>query len=166
MITHNELTELLSYDKNTGVFVWAVDKTNKAKKGAVAGSNAGDGYLQVRIDGKSYYQHRLAWFYVHGEWPEKEIDHINGDRSDNRIKNLRCVSKRGNARNRVMHPRNKSGVVGVHWDKKSNKWAAQIANGEKTEHLGLFDDLDSAALARQAAEKRLGYHNNHGRMTR
>ena len=98
-MTHERLTELLSYDKDSGQFVWLKTNSNRAKAGCVAGTERKDGYVLIGIDGVLYTAHRLAWFYVNNYWPDGVIDHINRDRSDNRFCNLRCVSRFENAQN-------------------------------------------------------------------
>jgi hypothetical protein len=101
---------------------------------------------------------------VHGCEPSGEIDHLNGVRGDNRIENLRDVSRSANMRNVSMQPRNTSGVVGVYWNKQSNKWHGQIsATDGRVVSLGYYADIADAAQARKQAEAMHGYHENHGR---
>ncbi len=95
--------------------------------------------------------------------PSGEIDHINGDRTDNRICNLRDVTSAGNSCNRRRQDRNTSGVTGVAWDKRASRWQARIGLNGKQKYLGYFDSLDEAVAARKAAELELGFHPNHGR---
>jgi len=114
MLKHEELKSILSYDLQTGEFVWAEDVNPRAMKGYRAGTLRPDGYVQIRINGKLYLAHRLAWFYVYGEWPSCEIDHISRNRSDNRITNLR-VGILVNRQNTPVRKDNKTGVKGVHW---------------------------------------------------
>nr|WP_175479900.1 HNH endonuclease signature motif containing protein [Paracoccus homiensis] len=106
--------------------------------------------------------HRVAWAVIHGRWPNGEIDHINGDRSDNRLANLREVTKRENHRNMAIRSDNTSGVTGVYWAREKGKWAAYI-KADKMVALGRYDTFAEAVAARRAAEKVLGYHPNHGR---
>jgi hypothetical protein len=113
MITQEQLKEFLEYDKETGVFIRKID-WYKSKKGDIAGTDDGRGYKKIWILGKKYLLHRLAWLYVYGKFPDNDIDHINGNPSDNRIENLRDVSKSCNLQNQSrMHKNNKSGMLGV-----------------------------------------------------
>jgi len=105
----------------------------------------------------------LIWAMVNGEWPDGEIDHINGDRSDNRISNLRVVTHRENAMNRSRRSDNASGVTGVH--KCGSKWRATIKTSDGYKCLGLHSTIEDAARVRYLAERAHGYHANHGRIT-
>jgi hypothetical protein len=154
-LTAQRLRELLHYDPETGVFTWKVANGTRAKVGAIAGSLS-KGYILVRVDALNRRAHRLAWFYVNGEWPTDEIDHINGDKSDNRICNLRCVSRSVNLQNQ-RQPRsdNARGLyLGVGWDKARQKWRAQIKDGKNT-FLGRFNSQEEASEAYLAAKRRL-----------
>ena len=140
MITESELKEILHYDQDTGNFIWLVSLSTKTKVGSIAGSNK-DGYKRVMINNKRYYLHRLAWLYVNGSYPKKFIDHINGNKGDNRICNLRDVSHSGNMQNRRLTSKNNtSGYLGVCWEKSHKKWRAQITVDGKTIRLGRFKD--------------------------
>lgn len=159
------LKSLLQYDPNTGVFKWAVDRGNRIKAGSVAGSLRFNGYLAISIDWKRYYSHRLAYFYMYGVMP-LEIDHINGIRDDNRIVNLREVTRLENSKNSSKSRKNTSGHVGVTWSKECSKWLVQIRSEHITHYLGVFSKLDDAISARKAAEERFGFHRNHGKPNR
>lgn len=150
MLTQERLRELLDYDPETGVFTWRVSRRG-AKKGCVAGSLS-HGYIHIRVDEKPYRAHRLAWLYMHGYFPENQIDHINRVRDDNRIINLREVSIQCNARNRGVRSTNTSGVVGVYWYKAIKKWRVQIKADGKNLHLGYYRNLPDAVLSRWNAE--------------
>lgn len=154
MVTCKRLKELLWYTPNTGVFVW-ITKKGRAKEGDRAGTIRPDGRLQIYVDGKPYLAHRLAWLYVHGTLPAKEmdIDHINRNPLDNRIENLRAVSRAGNIRNSGAMKTNKSGFRGVHFSNRMGKWVAQISTETARIHLGVFDTAEEAAKARHAAEE-------------
>lgn len=121
------------------------------------------GYMYGFYFKKTYAAHRVAWALYHGHWPINQIDHIDGDRTDNRISNLREVVNQENSKNLGMRPTNKSGVNGVHWFKQSRKWMAKIKHKGKTIYLGTFNDLSEAAKARAEAEVALGFHPNHGK---
>ena len=97
-MTQAELKSILSYDPDTGVFLW-LESRRGVTAGTVAGSTRHDGYQSIRVRRKSYLAHRLAWLYTHGEWPEKNIDHIDHDPSNNRVSNLRDVPQTVNNRN-------------------------------------------------------------------
>jgi hypothetical protein len=157
------LRDILTYEPETGKFYW---KARPGKGVRTAGTEAGhfDGrYRQVTIDYRTYFTHRLAWLYVYGEWPKDYIDHINGDRLDNRIANLRDVTNQENHHNRRLHRSNKAGVSGVYLIARSGKWTARITVACKPIHLGNFNSKDEAITARLTAERRYGYHPNHGR---
>lgn len=163
MICHDKLVVLLNYNPNTGVFTWLQDRGRLAKKGSVAGSVDSGGYGQIRIQGKSILAHRLAWFYHYKDSPKEHIDHINGNRLDNRIENLREVSRFENQQNQKKYNTNKSGITGVSWHKQHNKWYASVQKNKKLHFLGLFDNIFDAAAASKSARNRLGFHENHGR---
>jgi len=149
MITHERLKEVLSYNKSTGLFRWKKQLNARGVKGAVAGANSfSSGYRIVSIDCKQYRAARLAWFYVHGEWPKHVIDHINGVRHDDRICNLRDVTQLTNTQNfREPMSNNQSGYLGVDWKKDKQKWRAQIRTNGKKVCIGYFA---TAELAHQA----------------
>ena len=140
MITQQRLKEFLDYNPDTGVFTWR-ESYFPSKIGKPAGGPF-RGYLRLMVDGKLYLCHRLAWLYVHGDWPTETIDHINGIKSDNRIKNLRAVSHMENCQNRPLRKDNSSGISGVCWDKSSNHWRATIAVNGKRKHLIKTSDLE------------------------
>lgn len=154
MVTQERLKELLDYDPGTGIFTWRVS-CGTAKAGSVAGTVRPDGYVAIQIDRKPYLAHRLAWLYVHGEFPTDQIDHVNRVRTDNRIENLRLATNAENAQNMSKYRTNTSNVVGVCWNKRGGNWVAFIwLNGKKI-HLGLFDTIEEAAAARTAAKAKL-----------
>lgn len=163
ILTQARLKEFLSYNPATGEFTHIYSPSNRVTIGGKAGWNSGDGYLRVRIDGAPHYLHRLAWLYITGEWPLHEVDHINGDPSDNRMDNLRVVTHSNNLRNAKRPRDNTSGIIGVSWDKRLNKWIAKIKTGGEQMHLGVYGNIFDAACARRSAESSHGYHPNHGR---
>ena len=154
MITQNRLRELLQYAPETGEFMWRVSHP-RAKVGAIAGATDHYGYVVIRLDGHLYKAHRLAWLYVHGVWPPKNIDHINRVKNDNRMENLRLADQSINMHNVDVRVNSKSGVAGVTWRADRKKWNARIKVGYKNFNLGLFDDVAAAVAARRAAEVRL-----------
>lgn len=163
MISAEELRELLDYDLDTGIFTRKARTSTRVNVGDLAGHPDKDGYLRLSLNGKRYKSHRLAWLYVHGEWPEGEIDHINGIRTDNRASNLRVVSRSENMKNTALPVTNTSGFLGVTWLKDRKKWLAQIMVNGKCKNLGRFSDLNKAVIARKEAEIKYGFHENHGR---
>jgi hypothetical protein len=163
MITQDALKELLSYNPETGDFTWLKAITNSIRVGGLAGTCNNLGYWKIKIFGKLYGAHRLAWLYTYGSFPPDQTDHINGRRDDNRIENLRAVTNSENTRNGKRRYTNTSGVTGVRWRKQDQSWQAQISDKGKQLHLGLFKDLFSAVAVRKSAESKYGYHPNHGR---
>jgi hypothetical protein len=164
MITQEQLKELLHYDPDTGFFTWKV-----RRKGVALGSEAGTNakkkqkyYRQINIESTLYLSHRLAWLYVHGKFPDGQIDHIDGEGLNNRITNLRDVTNRENSMNRRIPINNNSGVIGVSFDKQNGKWLAQISTELGNKNLGRFADIEGAVAARKAADIKYGYHENHG----
>lgn len=155
MITADELRRLLAYDPDTGVFVWMVRPARRVTVGAVAGCTDAKGYRSIQIDGTQYYAHRLAWLHVHGVLPVADIDHINGDRSDNRMCNLRAATRVENSANRGANRNNTSGHKGVSWHKRDLKWRAKIAVGGIHRHLGYFDTAKEAHAAYCEAAKNI-----------
>jgi len=161
ILTQEFLKELLNYDPETGIFTWLVDRHSFKSKGKIAGNIDARGYIGIKVANKRKYGHRLAWFYVHGVWPE-EMDHINHIKTDNRIINLRTVSHKENCRNRTLGKNNKSGFIGVSWDNRSGQWASQISVNGKDKHLGYFNDIKDAVAARGEANCEHEFHPNHG----
>ena len=152
-LTAEKLRSILDYDHETGIFTRKVRTANRVKVGDAAGCPDGRGYLQIIVCSRKYRAHRLAWLHVYGEWPEDQLDHINRNRSDNRISNLREVSNKQNGQNKSKPNNNTSGHTGVFWHKQNSKWRAQITHNQKKIHLGYFTDLEEALSARKAGEK-------------
>ena len=152
-LTAEYLRSVLAYSPETGIFTWKVSQARRIRVGDVAGSPNGRGYLAVKVRGQIYKAHRLAWLYGLGEWPKLDIDHINRNRSDNRIANLREVTHKQNLQNAGKYSHNTSGHTGVYWLKQSSKWRAHIKHNYKYIHLGCFTTIEDAIAARKAAEK-------------
>ena len=146
------LKELFSYDPDTGIFTRRIStgRHGRHKVGEVAGTKAI--YWGMYVDGKRFVAHRLAWVYVYGRPPKEDIDHINQNKLDNRIANLREATRQQNMQNVTIHKHNSSGFKGVCAHKPTKKWRAYIFNGYKQLHLGLFETIDKAVEARKAAE--------------
>jgi hypothetical protein len=153
ILTQERLKELLSYDPETGVFVWVVKPSKRTKIGSVAGSFRLDGYRQIQIDGAQFRAHRLAWFYMTREFPPDEIDHINRDRADNRFVNLRAVTGSENQHNSGKPKDNTSGYRGVSYDKRDKKWRASIRLNNVLKNLGYFPTPEEANVAYLAAQR-------------
>ena len=163
MITQLELQEMLTYDKDTGVFTWnAVEYRTRRIAGDSAGSKHKHGYLVIRLGKKVYPAHQVAWLYVYGTMP-KYIDHINHIRDDNRLENLRDVTSMQNNQNRTKSDINSSGVVGVYWRKDTSSWTARITVDGKQKALGSYEVFSEAVNARKNAEVLYGFHENHGK---
>ena len=160
-IPASRLRELFVYNPLTGRLLNRRPRPN-ARPLAEAGNWHSKGYREVSVDGRRYLVHRVVWAYVHGEWPDGQIDHINHNKGDNRLSNLSLVDNTTNHRNRPLNKNNTSGIVGVTWHKGAGKWAANICISRKNVHLGLFEDIDSAAKARKYASSEAGFHENHG----
>lgn len=146
-LTPVRLRERVAYCPESGEFTWIAG----IRIGKPAASVHGCGYRTVRIDGRSYLLHRLAWLYVHGRWPINQIDHINGERADNRIANLRECTNSQNCQNVRPH-KDGSGLLGTSFIKALKKWQAGIGTAGKRRHLGYFQTQDEAHSAYLAAK--------------
>ena len=145
IITQNELKQILHYDQDTGIFTWIKRTSIRIMVGKVAGSLTNTGYFCIRINGRIYLSHRLAWLYMHGSLPKKLIDHINLDRKDNRISNLREATQSENMRNSGLKKSNTHGVKGVSLDKRDMVWFARARVNSKVIYLGRFKTKEEAA---------------------
>lgn len=170
------LADIFEADTGLGVLIWrarpiemfvsqnAFATWNARFAGRVALSTVSRyGYRRGHIFARMTMAHRVLFAIHNGHWPTANIDHVNGERSDNRACNLRDVSQAENLRNASMSKKNTSGVTGVYWHKPTQKWQAQIESGGKNIYLGRFVDLSEATSARKAAEEARGFHDNHGR---
>lgn len=120
-----------------------------------------EGYRTGRVFGRNYFAHRIIWEMHFGDCSGHEIDHVNGNRADNRLENLRLVTRGENRKNIKRQTNNKSGAVGVY--RRGTRWGASIQQDKRLHSLGTFDTFDQAAAARKQAEARLNFHHNHGR---
>lgn len=161
-LTREFVMQRLNYDPNTGVFTLrAHGNIGGPKVGRIAGTVIAAGYRVLSIKRYLYRAQSVAWLYVHGEWPPDLIDHINGDRDDNRISNLRLCSHTQNMRNRRKPHLNSSGLKGVSWCKRQQRWHVQIKADRKTHNIGYFKDkFEAHAAYCRAAEK---YHGEFAR---
>lgn len=154
-ITVEYVRSILDYDRETGIFVWRAregeDLWNKQFAGKRAGTINNRGYRRLKIKDKPITEHRLAWFYVYGIWPSDQIDHINREKSDNRIRNLRVVT---NSENMLNLPPRKLGpeTLGVYYHRRDNAYIASLQVCGKPVKLGRFKTFEEARAARVAAE--------------
>jgi len=157
VLTAESVRQILNYDPETGEFVWLISPNGNGRGRVVAGDRARhiaqNGYHLIRYRGQIYRAHRLAWLYVYGVWPTQEIDHINGDRADNRIANLRQATSAENHANAGRRKGNRSGIKGVSWYKPTRKWRARIVVDYREIYLGYFDTAEAAQAAYLAAAK-------------
>ena len=158
MFTLGYLKTVLDYNPETGVFTHKTNRSPKAYPGATAGRINTNGHRQIGIDGERYMAHRLAWFWVHGVWPTDQIDHINGNRDDNRIDNLRPATHKQNMENQTLHCNNGSGFRGVSWHKANKKWAAYVNHNGKRKYLGIYASVDDAIRVVRLARNQLFTH--------
>lgn len=156
-----EILEIVSYCPDSGIFRWAITRSGTSA-GSVAGSVNRKGYITIRILGRSYLAHRLAWYIMTGEQPE-QIDHRKGARDDNRFLSLRAATASQNQHNKTLNKNNTSGVKGVSWNKSKKKWEARVWLNGKGYRLGRFSDLAMADSAvRKFREERHQEFCNHG----
>jgi hypothetical protein len=175
-LTAAQLRSVLDYDPHTGLFRWK-DDIYHWRAGMLAGTESEMGernnkrryvvisigtratkrrrYTLINIRKHLYRAHRLVWLYVHGEWPDNEIDHINGDGTDNRIANLRLATRSQNVGNTRTPKHNTSGFKGAYWNKRAGRWFAQIRHQKKQYHLGHFDTVEEAHAAYAEAARRM-----------
>jgi len=153
MLTLEHLKSVLAYVPETGDFIY-LKRRGACMPGRIAGKKSTAGYWRVSIDRKHYAAHRLAWFFVNGEWPAGHLDHINLDKLDNRIENLRIATPSQNNANTAISSRNSSGFKGVTWNASCQKWQASLKISGKNLHLGTFDDPLRAHAAYCAAAKK------------
>lgn len=160
MINEIALGELVYQD---GKLLWSKTKPGvPLRKNRVAGSVNKDGYISIKTMEREKYAHRIIWEYFNGEIPKgMTIDHINHDKSDNRIENLRLATYTENNRNQGLSKRNKSGFAGVFWENDRGKWRASIQVDGKHVRLGSFHSKEEAIMARLKGEEIYGFHKNH-----
>lgn len=153
MLTADRARELLAYEPETGLLRWKVDRRGHSRAGDIAGTEI-HGYIVVGLDCRAYPAHRLAWLIANGAWPCQDIDHIDGDRKNNRLANLRDVSRVVNLQNRRgAGPRSTSGLLGVKRNHKN--WSAAITVNGITKHLGTFKTPAEAHQSYLAAKRQL-----------
>ncbi len=154
MLTNDRVSEFLTYDPIGGEFRWRVSRRKGRPSGDIAGSTDSHGYRQVCIDGRKYLAHRIAWLVVYGEWPTHEIDHINGDKTDNRIANLRRATRHLNTQNiRAARRDSQNGLAGVM--QRGRRFGARITANGAVHFLGMYDTPEQAHAAYLSAKRRL-----------
>lgn len=167
MITQEYIKKICDYDPDSGIFKRILRqswKGNWYQCNSIPKSTTAYGYLQMNVAGKPYLVHRLIWLWVTGEFPDEDIDHIDGDRLNNKWVNLRQVDRESNLRNMGIRAENTSGITGVSFAKDRNKWHAYIGIGDgERKHLGYFTEKEDAINARAEAEIKYNYHFNHGK---
>lgn len=151
MITQERLKQLLNYDPDTGLFTSVL----KCKP---VGSLSEKGYVRLNLDKRLYMAHRIAWLYTTGEFPEIEIDHVDGDRSNNKWSNLRLATRKQNMENTSLFCNSTSGHRGVTWYKRNQKWGATAFHNGKRYFAGLFDTKEEAAIAAKKLRDELFTH--------
>ena len=186
MITQSQLKKLLHYNPDTGIFTWkkrdlSLFKTAKLgnpsktwntrfenKEAGTKKEVRGKHYniIQIKYNGhvgqSLFRAHRLAWLYVYGEWPNDEIDHIDGNGLNNKLSNLREVTRKDNVKNARKPKDNTSGYIGVHIVKNTGMYESYIGVCGKKVALGMFTNISEAVNARERAEVKYGFHKNHG----
>lgn len=174
VLTQQYLHTAIIYNRLTGNFTWRTrphshfKTTGQCKNwnarypGTIAGKVDNNGYLNIKVNHQLHRAHRLAWFYVHGNWPVV-LDHEDGDKLNNRLFNLRETTYTGNNQNACRRHDNKSGITGVYQDGRTGKWIAGIDVDKKRFKLGRTFDFFEACCLRKSAERQHGFHMNHGR---
>lgn len=151
MSTLEEFQTVIRYEPSTGEFFWTRDRCRGIRAGDKAGhTRKRTGYVMMKIFGKQYQGHRLAWFFIHGYWPENQIDHKDRDRSNNAIDNLREATISQNSMNTGLKQQNTSGYRGVTWNRSVGKWQAQAKIQGKNNYLGIFSTAEEASFAYEA----------------
>jgi hypothetical protein len=144
MLTQERLKHLLHYNPITGKFIRLVKTNYNITIGLEAGGITDKGYIKIRVDSKKYAAHRLAWLYMNGKFPENHIDHIDSNKSNNAISNLREANSAQNMQHRGLLRHNTSGAKGVCWDKQHNKYRVRISCNNRKIHIGRYSGFEEA----------------------
>lgn len=160
--TQLRLKHLLAYCQDTGLFTRKVS-VGRFKAGSVAGHKHPNGYVYICIDSGRYFAHRLAFLYVSGSFPSDQVDHIDHDRSNNAWANIRRATRSDNSKNRARIKTNTSGLTGVTWDARSERWMVQLHINGKNKFLGYYRCKADAGIKAKQAYLEYGYHENHGK---
>lgn len=153
-MNRTEILSVLIYQPSTGIFRWRTRTGGKAVKGSIAGGVNSRGYVSLRVKGKNYTAHRLAFFLVNGFLPP-EVDHIDGNKTNNSATNLRASTKSENQHNSKIRKDNSTGVKGVHWDSRDRKWVSSIKKDKVRHDLGRYESIFDAACAVISMRNRL-----------
>lgn len=153
--------DMFSDGRKSAKHVCAIWNAKNAAKPAFSARHSA-GYLAGSLLGRKFLAHRIAWVIAKGEWPDGEIDHINHDRGDNRLVNLRQTTREENSKNLSMSINCPNGATGVYWYARTSRWVAKISIRGRSTHLGYFPEKTMAIAARKQAELRHGFHKNHG----
>jgi len=162
ILTQEELKSQIKYDPHTGSF-YRIDLPlgSNANIGLITSKPTENGYIRIRILGKKYMAHRLAYLYMVGEWPD-QIDHTDRNRSNNKWSNLENATDATNRKNQSLRKYNNTGHVGVTWNSKRKRYVARIGHNHKQYWLGQFKTLEEAIEARSKASSKFNFHKNHG----
>ena len=165
MLEYREALELFRYDYETGVLYWRWRVNSRVPKTLEAGTlMKSSGYLYVQVQGRLYLVHRVVMLMCYGFYGEGlDVDHINHVRNDNRLVNLRFVTRSENNKNKSVSSKSTTGVTGVDFLKAHKKYRARIRANRENIHLGMFDTLEEAAAARAEANLKFKFNNNHGK---
>lgn len=165
MLEYREALELFRYDYETGALYWRRRVNNSVPKTLGAGTqNKSSGYINVKVHGRLYPVHRVVMLMCYGFYGEGlDVDHINHVRNDNRLFNLRFVTRSENNKNQSLSSKSATGVTGVYFYKRLQKYVAQIRVNQKSIYLGIFETLEEAAAARAEANLKFNFHSNHGK---
>jgi hypothetical protein len=150
-----QIRSVLAYEPDSGKFMWK-RSMGRSRAGSLAGGVASNGYWKISLYGQEHYAHRLAWMYVHGEWPAVNIDHIDGNPLNNRIENLRACDQSGNMQNQHrVRKDNQAGLTGVSWDKTRGLWQASIQVRGSRRFLGRYNSAEEAHAAYITAKAKI-----------
>ncbi len=156
-LTYEKVNRLFKYDQSTGFLFWRINFSKKIRAGCKAGYLNSCGHLRLKLYGKQFYIHRIIWLMNYGYLPENFIDHIDKDKTNNKLNNLREVSFQCNLRNKGNQNNNTSGVKGVTWHERDKRWRVAIGLNNKKYKLGSFKDFDEAVCFRLAVEQCLNW---------
>lgn len=163
IVTQTYLRSLFDYVESTGQLTWKLRRGSRAAAGNIAGTLKPNGYIAIHLNGQNFYAHRLIWMWAYGVWPDT-VDHINHDKQDNRLSNLRSITISENGHNQKLGNRNRSGFIGVSWNAARNNWFSHICVAKQRRYLGSFPTAQDASAAYQAAK--LIYHPTSPKQTR
>lgn len=149
------LKSVLEYREDVGELFWKVTRSQNARKGSAAGTDHNSGYRAVHLCGKIYLSHRLIWAIMYGNWPINYIDHIDGNKKNNKLENLREASKSQNCQNSRVRKDSTSGSKGVNWHTRKKKWTVRVQANKARKFIGYFDTFEEATIAAKMAQEEL-----------